>query len=32
MVMKIKITKSTKKSILKRKFEFEDYKNCLETT
>ena len=30
--MKIKKAKGTKKYVIKRKFKFEDYKNCLKAT
>ena len=30
--MKIKKAKGTKKDVIKRKFKFEDYKNCLKAT
>ena len=30
--MKIKKTKGTKKCVIKRKLNFENYKNCLEAT
>ena len=32
MVVKIKKAKDTKKCVIKSKFKFENYKNCLEAT